>query len=319
MKKYFFIIFIFAIILNTGCEKFTQGLVIDIELPEHEPVLTPYCFINDTDSNVMVILQKSQGALESNETGFIENATVELYKNGTLWNTIPYNSSDTTINNGVYELPMNNAFSDEGYGDTYELRVSAPDFETTTASQTMPAPVKIERLEFNDDAGASAGQFGSSQHNLKVIFDDPAGEENYYRIQVKSDFLIINPSSGDTIGTSNSYGSGPFTTNPSIESAYGGGVIITDKLFDGQKYIADLGIFQGIGVVGQDVETKVNLEVILFSITRDEYLYQKSLTTYAASSNSLFAEPTLIHTNMTNGLGVFSMISTDVEEAGFEF
>ena len=317
MKKYLFIIFIFALILNTGCDKFTNGLVVELEIPEHEPVLTPYCFINDADSSVMVIVQKSQGALENAETGFIDNATVELYKNGTLWNTIPHNSSDTAQNNGVYEFPMNNAFVNEGHGDSYELRVAAPDFESTSATQIMPAPVQIENIEFNDNAGAN--QFGNLQHNLKVIFDDPVGEENYYKIQVNSNYLVLDANDGDTIGTSRSHGVGPFTTNPSIEIAYGGGVIISDKLFNGQQYIADLALFQNISVSGFDIETKANLTITLFSITKDEYLYQKSLATYAASSSSLFAEPTLIHTNMTNGLGVFSMMSTDKHEEEFEF
>lgn len=317
MKKYFFIISIFTIIFNTGCEKFANGLIVELEIPEHEPVLTPYCFINDVDSSVMVIVQKSQGALENAETGFIDNATVELYKNGTLWNTIPYNSSDTAQNNGVYEFPMNHAFINEGHGDSYELRVSAPGFETTSATQIMPTPVLIEKTDFVPNGTASP--FGDVLHNLKVTFNDPAGEENYYKIQVSNEFYILDAISGDTIGSSSSYGTGSITANPSVEGAYGGGAIITDKLFDGQQFTVDLGLYQGGNISGFDIKTKVKLKISLLSITKDEYLYQKSLTTYAASNSSLFAEPTLIHTNMTSGLGVFSMLSTNTVEEEFEF
>ena len=315
MKKYLFIIFIFTIILNTGCEKFTQGLVVELDIPEHEPVLTPYCFINDADTSILVILQKSQGALEDAETGYIDNATVELYKNGTFWNTIPYNSSDTTLNSGVYELPMDAAFANEGYGDSYELRVSAPDFETTSATQIMPTPISIKEVQFSNNAGVS--QFGNLQHNLKVVFDDPKDEENYYIIHVNSQYFVLND--GDTISNTTTYGTGPFTTNPSVEQGYGGSVIISDKLFDGQTYSADLGIYQYFGNQGVDLDLTAFFKITLLSVTRDEYLYQKSLITYSNSSNSLFAEPTLLHTNMDNGLGVFSMMSADTIEEEFEY
>jgi hypothetical protein len=317
MKKYLFIIFIFTIILNTGCEKFTKGLVVDLEIPEHEPVLTPYCFINDADSTVMVIVQKSQGALENSEIAFIENATVELYKNGTLWNTIPYNDSDTAQNNGVYEFPMNDAFANEGYGDSYELRISAPDFEPTSATQVMPVPIQIEAIQFIENGGVNT--FGEASDNMKITFTDPVNEENYYKIQVKSQYLAINKDDDDTTGPNDSYYIEPLTSSLGLESGYGNSLILSDKLFNGQSQTIDLGIYRNIFILGIEVDWEVNFEVTLLSITRDEYLYQKSLVTYSNSSFSLFAEPTLIHTNTSSGLGVFSMMSTDIKEADFKF
>ena len=80
-----------------------------------------------------------------------------------------------------------------------------------------------------------------------------------------------------------------------------------------------LGIYQYFGNQGVDLDLTAFFKITLLSVTRDEYLYQKSLITYSNSSNSLFAEPTLLHTNMDNGLGVFSMMSADTIEEEFEY
>jgi hypothetical protein len=316
MKKYIYILLLFIIVLNTSCEKFTKGLIVELDIPEHEPILTPYCFINSADSSVTVIVQQSQGVLDNGETRYIENATVELYKNGTLWNTIPYSNDVNLLGiNGVYKLSMNRPFSDEGYGDSYELRVSAPDFETTTGTQMMPMPIQIEALDI--DLEANVNQFGDISDNVKVTFEDPANEENYYKIQVMVQYHVLDATTADTMFSRVSFGAGPLTTNPSIERGYDGGVIVSDKLFNGQRYTADLSVFRSWGVVGTPIDVTGNLKVTLYSITKDEYLYQKSLVTYDRTSNSLFAEPTLIHENMSGGLGVFSMMSSDILDLDF--
>ena len=313
MKKILFYIIVTISVFQIGCRGITDGLVIDLEIPEHDPILTPYCFINAADSTVEVMVQKSQGALEALDERYVQNATVELYKNGTLWNTIPFQSTDHD-QNGLYKLQLDEAFEVEGFGDTYELRVSSPDFETNTATQVMPSPVMPISIEYNEQGGTSP--FGDILDVVRVTFDDPADVENYYLIDLYVKATRINEV-GDTVGESESWSSVVSGNNPSITQGYGG-VIVKDDLFDGERITLDVGTWASSSSLSNNSDfTSVGVvTVVLYSITRDEYLYQKSLETYA-NSQGLFSEPTLIHSNMSQGLGAFTMMVSSKQEFTF--
>lgn len=289
MKKYLLLVLVTFSLVGMGCEEMFEGQVLEIDLPEHEPILTPYCFVNDVDSTVSVVVQRSQGALEprdwNNPSYLIADATVELYKNGTLWNTIPYKESILS-----YQIQMNEAFSLEGYGDTYELKVSAPTFESVTGTQVMPNPVEITEATY--EQGALTDQFGDQLDALNVSFKDPPNEKNYYMLNVviETDWGTNEEMPMNTL------------SDPSMTEGFRS-LLISDEIFDGETYTARTGLYNYGG-------SGYEMRVILRNITKDEYFYQKSLINYDNAQNSLFPEPTLIHTNMSGGLGVFSMMAS---------
>ena len=51
----------------------------------------------------------------------------------------------------------------------------------------------------------------------------------------------------------------------------------------------------------------VNLVVWLRSISKDEYLFLKSVDLYQNNEDNPFAEPVIIHSNIASGDGIFSL------------
>lgn len=288
MKRYLLVLLIAFSIIGMGCEEMFQGQVLEIDLPEHEPILTPYCFINDIDSTVSVVVQRSQAALEARDWSSplytITDATVELYKNGTLWNTLPY---DETI--ASYQIQMNEAFLVEGHGDSYELKVSAPTFESVSGVQVMPNPVQITNATY--EANSLIDEFGEQLDKITVTFTDAPDEGNYYALSVVAE----EDWGSNELWLMNSL------SDPNLTEGYRV-ILVSDELFNGNEFTINAGSYRNWGTT--------KLKLTLSSITKDEYFYRKSLQTYDDAQESLFPEPTLIHTNMSGGLGVFSMMAS---------
>lgn len=307
MKNIFLFFLIGTSLFQSSCE----GVIVDIEIPEHEPVLAAYCFINVDDSTVKVFVQVSQAILDSTNKRFVDNATVEIYKNGTLWQEINTKIIEASTGEIHYEKSLNQPISAEGYGDSYELRVSAPGFETVTATQIMPKPKQATGIQHLRQV---TNDFGEIIDNSRITIDDAPNEENYYKITLDI-FEIGTINSNDTVYEARSIGGQALANTESISNAFNG-VVITDKLFDGQRFIADVGSSpsgSSHNVVDEPITYSGTLELYLMAITRAEYLYQKSLYSYSNAQANPFAEPTLIYSNMSSGLGMFSMMTMTKE------
>lgn len=304
MKNIKLFLLLFISLAYGSCQ---NGLVLEIDIPEHEPALVPYCFINAEDSIIKVFVQQSQGILDSSQLRFIDNATVELYKNGVLWQNLTTKITNPATGELYYQAVLNQSIAaSEGYGDSYELRVSAPNFETVTATQTLPAPKLVTEIQHLRRAANSIDQVVD---NTRVTIEDTPNEENYYRI-ILDVHEIGTAADGDTVYEARAFGGETLSNTESISNGFLG-VVITDKLFDGLRFTADVGSSPwGSSYSNEKPNNSFGtIEVTLLTITRAEYLYQKSLYAYSRALGNPFSEPTLIYGNFSGGLGIFSMMS----------
>ncbi len=312
MKNAIIVILIIFGLTNAGCDKFINGLVVDIDVPEQEPVLVPYCFIDGSDSEIKVYVQKSQDILDSTNVEYIEDATVQLFKEGVFWKNL---TRDVNLPKNPYTVLLDQPILFEGFGVSYELRVSAPGYETVTATQIMPSLNTIVDVEFLRNA---ASDFGELIDNARITINDIPDEENYYRVLLDIFEIGLIPN-GDTVSEARSVGGQALANTESMSNALDG-VVITDQLFDGERFIADVGsVFSGSTSSGtsEPITYSGTVEIRLLSITRDEYLYQKSLYSYANAQENPFTEPTLLYSNTSSGLGMFSMMMETKER--FEY
>ncbi len=142
---------------------------------------------------------------------------------------------------------------------------------------------------------------GDKLEELIINFDDPSGS-NYYQIRVayeqvyKNGNIVYNTPYEITTSIS---GDGPFSDQDR-------NILFNDVSFNGKPYKLRLGI-GGSNQFGSDVVTTALL-VQLSSITKDAFLYEKSLAEYYRSEGNPFgAEPSQINTNFTNGYGLFQI------------
>ena len=289
------LIAIAIIIVFASCEDMFRGAVLEVELPEHQSQLAPYAFFKDLDSTLIVKVGKSVGVLDTINPDLVFDATVELYKNGSLEHTFIYNS---TIN--AYQVDLGQPFSPTA-GDVYELRVAKEGFETASATQIIPLPVPADSVQYIGQGGVD--QFGDPMDIINVTFTDPADMKNFYEFGGYVNVKYTDPF--DTTMTYEYQSSFYFeSSDPNFENG-----ALSDIAFDGQQYTIRLENYSSVWGDPADFEITGKLN---FSSTTSEYAtFIRSLNDYWNAGGNPFSEPVILYSNMSTGLGVFGVLVTD--------
>ena len=182
---------------------------------------------------------------------------------------------------------------------TYRLEVSAPGYDPVSATQTMPSKADIVNVSYEFDKVPF--DVDSDLYDLmKIKIKDPAGEENYYSYEAY--FEIKDLGSGQ-IYTNMVY---PFSDLPVAEYGYNIDEIIPDITFDGDEY--NLRLLMLSKYFREDPNTElVAVNLVLYTGTRDLYLYETTRSLNSDAQGNPFAEPVLVHNNMDGGFGVFTL------------
>lgn len=301
--KYNIIAITIATILLTSCEK---EIIIDV--PSHEPklVINSVTYTNDT---IGVMLSKSIDILQHKYGSdlSVKNAEVQLQVGNSTPVTLKYNNIT-----GMYESNIKAA-----PGTTYNIKAKAAGFTEASALTRSPREVKIQSLQRINNVRLDME--GTTQDELILTFDDPAGEKNYYIIAISSLYVA---NGDDEVVFSNCIN----TSDPSVETIYdesidqntcidGNGIFLRDDLFDGKRkelrlFIrsADLQSYEipGHGTVYPTIEIK--------HVTEEYFRYLKSSRYASVNSGNPFAEPTNVYSNIKNGYGIFSIHNVDIND-----
>ncbi|MGB0975274.1 MAG: DUF4249 domain-containing protein [Flavobacteriaceae bacterium] len=266
MKKHI-ILFIYILTAFTSCED-----VVDIDLNTTEPKLVIEASINwekGTLGNEQEIklsltapyydseIPPANGAIvtvtdtNSNTYNFIEDNSTGIYKN----------TNFTPILNETYTLTI--SYSGEIY----------------TATETLTPVVDIDSIEQEDEGG-----FLGDQIELKVYYNDPANEDNYYLFE----FLNTN-----------------ITDIPDLE-------VYDDEFSDGNQIF---GFY-----THEDLETGDVVNIKNYGVSERFYNYMSILTEQAGEGGGPFGtQPTTVRGNCINQtnssnfpLGYFRLSEVDV-------
>jgi hypothetical protein len=271
---------------STSCEK-----IIPIDIPDTQRKIVVNGLISPSVP-VVVNLTKSLTVLENGEFVYLENANVKLYENGNLAGTL---TPDTA---GYYRFP---AFTPV-IGNTYKLTVDYPGLAPVEAETTIPSSVGIVSV----DTSRVVNEWGQEIFKIKVVFDDPAEQDNIYGYSValtykEFDYLTMQYT-------------GKWITQPGwvyeennefVEDEihyYGQKAYIEDHLFNGQSRTLDLRLSGFEYLLSDTVKVDVNLE----QISPEFYTYVVSSEAYQRSHRNPFSEPVQVYTNIQGGFGIFS-------------
>ena len=280
MKNIFFVLSV--LLFLTSCEDFFST-TIKVDPPPHEDQMVIHAYIGDTDSILAISVTKSIGILENRnqDTIYVDDATVELFKDGQLLFTFDTLSPDERPLN--YFQVLNEQLG--GVGSEFEIRATHPRLGTATAKQMMPTIVPMNDVVFKENAGVMEGE---RVDGVELTFNDPSGEKNFYEFSVYK----LDPG-GFTYSVS-------ITTNDPLvhESIKYDTWLLSDETFDGKEY--KITLLEYYNSLDEDMVVVVN------NITEDWYHYAKSVRNQLnAEDLGLFAEPVSISTNVDGGLGIF--------------
>lgn len=279
MKKIFFLFSLAAAALLTACEK----EVTNIKLPESDSKLVVTSFISPHDTAVHVRVTRSVSSIGYQKPTWepVADAMVRL-------------SDETQTVSLAYDALAGSYFIERMQfpivaGTTYTLRVTSSDGEQAEATTTVPAALDVP-LTVTLDSAASPNA-PQKEYSLRISWPDPAGPINYYRVagEVTREFKRV-PDNGPY----------PLYAAPVI---WNGEEVVEDKGQDGALLYSPKGTLWGLG---SDPFTTPSLHVYLLHTDQAYYEYYRSLRTATRSQDNPFAEPVLVYSNITGGLGVFA-------------
>lgn len=292
-------------ILITGiwllsCEKEVKN----IKLPNSDPKLVITGFISPQDTVIRVNVNKSVPVFgKPVPPEDLSGCLVEL-SDGTRTVGLAYTPKQTNIPD-PYPFPYHFPTDDRSGADftlkatgfpiqpgvTYFLKVSTPEGLQATSTCTVP-PLQNYSLEWQIDTVRDVNAPpGYKNYELMMQWQDAPGTPNFYRIH--ADIIRMEIIDGQSY--------------PYQQSAYWEErPFFTDSQKDGEKFTSDKGTIWSYRMVNQpsDGNTESDLYVYLLDTDKNYYDYHESLDKY--EGDNPFAEPVLIYSNISGGLGIFA-------------
>lgn len=295
MKK-IVLYFIFLVSL-TSCEDFFTATK-EIDLEEYAGQVTVIGRLSNTDvSNELartqlsygVLVTRSRSVLDTSNFPLIENADIRLSSDEGVDINFEFNEKT-----GYYFPPNNGNSRFEGISveenTHYELTVDVPGEERLSSScetKTFGVVNDIKIIKNDIDGGG-----GSTLDRIQIQVDDPVGE-NYYYLNVFYEGLSYFEK-----GYLYSYSS-IFDDSPELFS---------DELFDGKTEVLEFWSERYDKVRESEID---RVKIILWSLSKEEYDFRTSLIANEIARDNPFAEPSIVFSNIENGVGIFSMSNAE--------
>jgi len=280
MKKYIFIAFLFMTTCFFSCEK----IVDNVDLPQQEPKLVVHCYISPEDTLIKAHVYLSVPIFSNyniDEYSPVTNATVKI---------TDFSQEATLIYDGIEKYVISTSAFSILPNNTYKITVSAPGYKAVEASCKVPAYtnetlqiIAIDSIKSNDY---------NTEYKFKIEFTDRPGIGDFYRLSGNVT-TVYDDGSGTNIDTSE------YMLYPKYGQEF-----FSDKNNDGQKMLSEMNYYKySYYEEGYGGERIIGLKFHLLVTDEHYYKYHKSLSNY--SGDDPFSEPTIIYSNMQNGLGVF--------------
>ena len=337
MKKIAFLGTFLGFLAFMSCDENRFTPIYEVDIPPHTSRLVIRADWTAGSDSLAVFVSKSRGVLDKTKTNFSEtytyfdgtknvtriqeyydtvaNAKVELLREGQLLGTFPYVGKGYFVAKRLFKL-------DTISGITYTIRVSAPNFTTVEASQKTQKRFSILRGSHKADAAVSQDQFdpfGTPERGDELSFElqDNGGDENYYTLAAitggggfggGSSAVLVNR---DTLQrTYEAYGN-IRNIDPNMDD-----FTLSDRTFNGKNYVWRFWLQPNLYFYNQTNGRSFNgkaksgdrITAQIRSLSKDYYLFVKTLDlAYQAQDNPFFSEPVILHSNVKNGYGIFTI------------
>jgi Domain of unknown function (DUF4249) len=179
-----------------------------------------------------------------------------------------------------------------GTGSLCKLQISAPDFDTIFAEQSIPKSVKLLKASFIRNSYQS--QKNGILSEVILDFDNDPSIINYYTVDIyikkygQAGFSYIKP---NTIKIDLNADTPQF---------------LSSKNFNSNRYSWRIGVDLGLEKINYPIPNDyVDMLIIFRSTSRDYIEYAKNLEATKNAGDNLFGEPITPYSNIKNGFGVF--------------
>ncbi|MEM6318154.1 MAG: DUF4249 domain-containing protein [Bacteroidota bacterium] len=309
MKLFKNIITIVCLLLLVSCSEDFFDSITEVEIPEHEPRLSVTATFNNNIRKQRVFVNYSVGILDDSPNARrVPDADVRLFEDGVLRNTFTYFSRmDGNSNEEVGWFESDDLeFLPE---KEYTLVANSDTYGQATASQQLPTEVPINNLTFKENGAVDI--YGDRGNEVTLEINDPAGEENYYSISALVFYRFEDQDTKALIGE-------PVPVSPvdPILEDLNSGIFLNDASFNGEAFTLRAAVFfeKEEGQLGFNYRRAERIRIVLSSISKDRYLFEKTLSNYYDNRDNPFAEPVIVHENVEGGSGIFTLTTPSEAE-----
>jgi len=282
MKKKLYLVLTLLIVL-IACEK-----TVYVDIPDKGRKITVNSLFNP-DSLLKVSISKSCYIL-NNDIQAIENATVEIYENGNLLNTLPY------LNNGLYKATTQKPSS----GDRYKIKVTVPGMGTAETESYIPPKTNIISIDTASVMRTDIDGYKREYLEFRVKFKDNPDENNYYLLEpMQIQICTYDNYEGDTIIDTMQHIMSFESNDPSVvDHLWGKGLLFNDNLFNGNTY-------EFVLSAGKYFNCTTSICINLKSISEGYFKYLATCYKHMEANWDPFMEKISVYTNVEGGVGIF--------------
>ena len=292
MRKKLYLIFGLLIIV-IACEK-----TVYVDIPDKGRKITINSLFNP-DSLIKVSVSQSCYIL-NNDIQAIKNATVEVYENGSLINTLPY------LNNGLYKSTTQKPLS----GDSYKIKVTVPGMGTAETECFIPLVTNIISIDTASVMKTDIDGYRYEQLEFRVKFKDNPDKKNYYLLEPRQICIYTYYDyDRDTVITDTTQNFMYLESDdPSVvEHLWCNGLLFNDNLFNGNTY--EFVFSAGKYYYYDTISICINLK----SISEGYFKYLATCYKHMDANWDPFMEKISVYSNVEGGVGIFGgySVATD--------
>lgn len=308
--KHITIIFLISIIFF-ACEK-----TIKIAIPDEGRKLTINSFFSE-DSNMVVNLTKSRYILDGKwEFDPIENADISLLEDNVLIGKLSEDQPGNYISDIAIKARKH-----------YKIEVKSSGFPDSKSESYVPERTRILKLE----AEETVGEYGDGLVSFDLSFQDNPETENYYLVQAYKFYndTFYDHDTGEKITISNKeelYLYSDDLNTYQDDWGLGSGVLMSDEFINGKAYTLNFKSYTSNYYYDETQDEwaqpsegdTTTYYVQFYTVSKEYYLYYKSLSKHKEATDEFFMEPVQVYSNIENGFGIFAGMSTDVDSVKIE-
>jgi hypothetical protein len=301
---------VFLLVLTiTSCDKFSEGVIQEIPFPDHIPELTATLIVNDQDDKIIAQISSSASVLDAEGPQPVQGAVVTLTDEAgqTL-----YALSESDFYDYLYVLDLASTFGATSGLTT--LTVDAPGFDQITADNTMPSkPLFDVNYEYQGDSTSSPWEGPSIQDVYTIDFDNNLGVKKNYLIHIDALYLDIDTGTQEWLAMRFQTRTDPRITR--LTSLDESSVILVSD----ESSSSSVSALHDIQILTKStpedskwapIKTRVRVE----SLSPELASYYLSVDSYFSGGPDIFAEPSLMYSNVSSGFGCFGLSSQTIIE-----
>ncbi len=301
MKTYYTLVLpLIFLLVVASCGSLVQDVNPD-RLPKSEAKLVIHGYLSPQDTVLAI-------KVENNKTLFGTTVTVIPDRNTNFGPISAVKDAIVTLSDGTktINLVLDSRWSEYRAaakllpivaGKTYTLKVTTPRSLVAESSCTIPAQVPIR--EAKQDSVAARYNSNRFDKTVRVLWQDPAGKGNYYKIEGGVNIQFIQPAQG---------------TQPEIKynnwnlyyfnNSGGTGDLVSDAQNDGGLLASSVGRLNNSYYYSAGSNTKI-IKSVVYLVTCDKnyYDYHRAMDMY---NDNPFSEPSLTPSNIKGGFGCFA-------------